>query len=74
MINWKTQISINGGYARYAHRLPLDYFTYGNPAAATGQVYRLEDEYNGDHLLQSNEYGALVAAVGPCCNATALNQ
>ena len=73
VIDSKHRFSINGGYARYAHRLPLDYFAYGDPAAATGQVYRWND-LNGDHLLQANEYGALVAAVGPCCNATALNR
>ena len=62
-----------GGYARYAHRLPLDYFAYGDPAAATGRVYRWND-VNRDSVLQSGEYGPLIAAVGPCCNTTAPNR
>jgi hypothetical protein len=61
-----------GGYARYAHRLSLDYFAYGDPGAATGRVYRWND-LNGDRRLQANEYGALVAVVGPCCNASGPN-
>jgi hypothetical protein len=65
--------AVFGGYARYAHPLPLDYFAYGDGAAATGRVYRWHD-LNGDRLLQAEEYGALVAAVGPCCNLTALNR
>ena len=62
-----------GGYARYAHRLPLDHFAYGDPAAATGRVYRWND-LNRDSVLQAGEYGALIAAVGPCCTATAPNR
>jgi hypothetical protein len=62
-----------GGYARYAHRLALDYLAYGDPGAATGRVYRWTD-LNGDGVLQTGEYGALIAAVGPCCNATGLNR
>ena len=65
-------LALFGGYARYAHRLPLDYFAYGDPGAATGRVYRWND-LNGDHRLQANEYGALVSVVGPCCNATGPN-
>jgi hypothetical protein len=66
-------IAFFGGYARYAHRLPLDYFAYGDPSAATGRVYRWND-VNHDSVLQAGEYGALIAAVGPCCNATAANR
>jgi len=66
-------IAFFGGYARYAHRLPLDYFAYGDPGAATGRVYRWND-VNHDSVLQAGEYGALIAAVGPCCNATAPNR
>jgi hypothetical protein len=66
-------IAFFGGYARYAHRLPLDYFAYGDPGAATGRVYRWND-LNRDGVLQTGEYGALVAAVGPCCSATAPNR
>jgi hypothetical protein len=62
-----------GGYARYAHRLPLDYFAYGDPGAAAGRVYRWND-LNRDSVLQAGEYGALIAAVGPCCNLTAPNR
>jgi hypothetical protein len=66
-------IAFFGGYARYAHRLGLDYVAYGDPAAATGRVYRWND-VNGDARLQANEYGALVAVVGPCCNAAGPNR
>jgi len=66
-------IAIFGGYARYAHRLALDYLAYGDPAAATGRVYRWTD-LNGDGVLQTGEKGALIAAVGPCCNATEPNR
>jgi hypothetical protein len=62
-----------GGYARYAHRLGLDYFAYGDPGAATGRVYRWND-LNRDSVLQTGEYGALVSAVGPCCSVTGPNR
>lgn len=62
-----------GGYARYSHRLPLDYFGYGDPSAATGRVYRWNDG-NNDRLFQDGERGVLVAAVGPCCAGTILNR
>jgi len=65
-------IAFFGGYARYGHRLALDYLAYGDPGAAAGRVYRWND-LNGDRLLQSGEYGPLVAAVGPCCSATGPN-
>jgi TonB dependent receptor len=65
--------AVFGGYARYTHRLALDYLAYGDPGAASGQVYRWQD-VNGDRRLQADEYGALVAAVGPCCNRTAHNR
>jgi len=66
-------IALFGGYARYGHRLALDDFAYGDPAAAAGRVYRWND-LNGDRLLQNGEYGAFVAAVGPCCSAIGPNR
>jgi hypothetical protein len=66
-------IALFGGYARYAHRLALDNFAYGDPGAASGRVFRWTDP-NGDRVLQSDEYGPLIAAVGPCCNAMVPNR
>ena len=67
---WQPEASdrfgVFGGYSRYSQPLPLDYFAYGDPAAAAGQVYRWND-YNGDRVFQDGERGALIAAVGPCC-------
>ena len=60
------RFSVFGSAAEYAHRLPLDYLAYGDPAAASGLVYRWVDR-NGDRLFESAERGSLVAAVGPCC-------
>ena len=59
-------VALFGGAARYVHRLPLDYFAYGDPAAATGRVYRWND-VDADRLPGSGERGVLIAGVGPCC-------
>jgi hypothetical protein len=61
-----------GGYSRYAQPLPLDYFAYGDPAAAAGRVFRWNDN-NGDHVFQDGERGPLIAAVGPCCAGSVPN-
>lgn len=73
LIDEKGRFALSGGYARYAHHLPLDYFAYGDPAAASGRVYRWTDA-NGDHQFTDSETGALIAAVGPCCSDSVLNQ
>ena len=65
-VDSRGHLSIFGGYARYAHRLPLDYLAWGDPSATSGLVYRWNDA-NGDRLLQDGERGVLVAATGPCC-------
>jgi hypothetical protein len=62
----KGWFALLGGYSRYSHPLPLDYFAYGDPAAAAGRVYRWNDN-NGDRVFQDGERGILIAAVGPCC-------
>ena len=59
-------VALSAGYARYAQPLPLDYFAFGDPAAAAGQVYRWNDA-NGDRIFQDGERGPLLADVGPCC-------
>lgn len=58
------RFALYGGYAHYAHRLPLDYFAYGDPAAVSGAVYRWTDG-NGDRRVQADERGVLIARVGP---------
>lgn len=62
------RLALFGGYARYAHRLPLDALAYGDPAALAGRVYRWHD-LNADRAPQTGERGPLVAFVGPCCTA-----
>jgi len=57
--------SITGGYGWYAHRLPLGYLAIGDPAAASGTMYRWDDR-NGDRSWNSSELTP-VAAVGFCC-------
>ena len=69
----RKQFAVFGGYGRYPHRLPLDYFAFGDPAAQTGLVYRWRDE-NSDRLFQPGERGLLIAAVGPCCAGGVLNR
>jgi len=60
------------GLARYAARLPLNYLTFGDPHGLTGSVHRWND-LNHDRLLQAEEVGTAVAAVGPCCANGRLN-
>jgi hypothetical protein len=68
LVQREGRVALFGGYARYQHRLPLDYFAYGDPAAPAGRVYRWND-VNADRLPQDGERGALVAFTGPCCTA-----
>ncbi len=56
-------LSFHGGYARFAHRLPLDYLAYGDTSAPSASVYRWID--NGDRKLQLSEMRTLVAKAGP---------
>ena len=51
------------GLGRYGHRLPLELLNYGDPAAASADVFRWTDR-NGDNQFQPAEQGALVARVG----------
>ena len=73
LLDGRGRFSLFGGYAQYAHRLPLDYLAYGDPAAASGQVYRWDD-LNADRLVQDAERGVLIAAVGPCCTSAGPNR
>jgi hypothetical protein len=57
--------SLTSGYGWYAHRLPLGYLAVGDPAAASGTMYRWDDR-NGDRAWTSTELTP-VAAVGFCC-------
>jgi len=76
-VNWivdsRERLRVFGGAARYMHRLPLDYFSFGDPSALAGQVYRWND-VNVDGQFQSGERGVLIAAVGPCCGGGSTNQ
>jgi hypothetical protein len=56
-------LSFHAGYARFGHRLPLDYLAYGDTSAPTASVYRWID--NGDRKLQASEIKTLVARAGP---------
>jgi hypothetical protein len=59
-------LTFSAGYAQYGARLPLNYLAFGDPHALTGSVRRWTDS-NHDGLLQSNEAGVIIAALGPCC-------
>ena len=59
-------LTFSAGYAQYGARLPLNYLAFGDAHALTGSVRRWTDA-NGDGLLQSNEAGVIIAAIGPCC-------
>jgi hypothetical protein len=67
-IDERARFSLFGGYARYAHRLPLDYLAFGDPAAPAGRVYRWNDA-DADRALDEGERGTLVGLVGACCSA-----
>ena len=71
-IDSRARFSLFGGYARYAHRLPLDYLAFGDPAAPVGRVYRWND-VNADHAFDDAERGALIGLVGACCAAAPLS-
>jgi len=51
------------GLGQYGHRLPLELLNYGDPAAASADVFRWTDR-NGDNRFDPTEQGALVARVG----------
>jgi hypothetical protein len=64
LINARTELSLYGSYASYRHRLPLEYLAYGDRGAPSGRIFRWFDT-NGDHRVQPNEVGPLVATIGP---------
>jgi len=71
-IDSRSHFSLFGGYARYAHRLPLDYLAFGDPAAPVGRFYRWNDS-NADHAFGDGERGTLIGLVGACCSAEHLS-
>ncbi|MDH4063064.1 MAG: hypothetical protein OEW19_01590, partial [Acidobacteriota bacterium] len=56
------RLAITTGYGWYRHRLPLGYFAVGDPAGASGIMYRWDD-VNGDGGYTPSELTA-VASVG----------
>ena len=52
------------GLGRYGHRLPLELLNYGDPAAASAEVFRWTDR-NGNQRFDSGEQGPLISRVGP---------
>jgi hypothetical protein len=66
-IDSRARFSLFGGHARYAHRLPLDYLAFGDPAAPAGRVYRWTDT-NADQAFGDGERGTLIGLVGACCS------
>ncbi|MBI3262268.1 MAG: TonB-dependent receptor, partial [Acidobacteria bacterium] len=65
-IRWhiRETVDILGGYARYAHRLPLTHLAFGDPRAPSVDV-RLWNDRNSDGVPQPAEAGTLVARLGP---------
>ena len=57
-------LTLHGGYARYAGRLPLALLAYSDPAARSANVYRWSDP-NRDSVFQASERGVLIARTGP---------
>jgi hypothetical protein len=57
-------VDVVGGYARYAHRLPLTDLAFGDPAAPSADV-RLWTDRNADGVPQPGEAGTLTARLGP---------
>ncbi len=57
-------LTLHGGYARYAGRLPLALLAYSDPAARSANVYRWSDP-NRDAVYQTGERGVLIARTGP---------
>ena len=60
------RLTLLAGYSRYDARLPLSYLAFGDPHSLTGAV-SLWSDLNHDRLLQTNEIGRRIAAIGPCC-------
>ncbi len=71
-IDAPARFSLFGGYARYAHRLPLDYLAFDDPAAHAGRVYRWNDA-NSDQAFGEGERGTLIGLVGACCSTEHLS-
>jgi len=71
-IDSRARFSLYGGHARYAHRLPLDYLAFGDPAAPAGRVYRWNDP-NADQAFDDGERGTLIGLVGACCGTEQLS-
>ena len=57
-------LTLHGGYARYAGRLPLGLLAYSDPAARSANIYRWSDP-NRDGTFQASERGVLIARAGP---------
>jgi len=57
------------GLGQYGHRLPLELLNYGDPAAASAEVFGWTDR-NGDRQFNTGEQGALIARVGTGPNGT----
>lgn len=56
------RFAITTGYSWYRHRLPLEYFSVGDPASSLGTMYRWDDT-NGDGAWASSELVG-VASIG----------
>lgn len=71
-VDSRGRFSLLGGYAKYAHRLPLDYLAFADPAAPAGRVYRWNDT-NADDAYGDGERGTLIGVVGACCSTEHLS-
>ena len=71
-IDSAARFSLFGGHAKYAHRLPLDYLAFGDPAAPGGRIYRWNDT-NADQAFDEGERATLIGVVGACCSADRLS-
>jgi hypothetical protein len=63
MVDWK-QISAFVNYSRNAWDLPLTALAWGDPAAATGAVYRWNTA-SASHAPLPSEVGTLIERIGP---------
>jgi hypothetical protein len=59
----RQHVSAVVGVSRQGYRLPLEMLSYGDPAAAGGDVFRWDDR-NGDGQFEPSEEGPLVVRVG----------
>ncbi len=59
------RLAMSTGYSWYQHRLPLDYFSVGDPAGPAGYAYRWDD-LNGDRRFTESEL-TQIGPVGGCC-------